>query len=790
MELPSVRLLARQKLATRSLWLGLVFVLAATAGCKSLRDLRIAPLPEKAAMTKPLAAADSAPSAGAGAPLLADDGWILPRVQPEDSSAAALRWRHARLDAALASPPEERPDFAAALASDQPVVAANAAIMLARLGSGEGSEVLVRTIRSRQVQPRLRLVAAEALGLVQQPSPAAELRKLLDEHNASPGQSNARLDPDMQAELLRAFARHQQPADDPRFSLALDSPAPQVRTAALDVWGRGRPHTLPVAAVALRQDQSPLVRSAALRAIVAQQHPHAHEYLSMALRDSDIDVRLTAAAALGQLGTQDARITLEGLLKDDSERVRAAAMLALARMGSNTMLPVAIDDKAWRVRAAAAASLAALGPNKQTLSAARALLADSNLQVQKQLIDSLKAWPLTAAGPLLLQAIDEAPFVTRQAAAAQLAARWPPAAEFRADAPPERLAAMRAELHERWNREFGNVDRATLAAAYQSRKSEVGSRNGEREDVERWLKALETPSAPLAESRGAVSGLSAMGPELLVALDSLAERGRTIPEAVYHEVLPKVDPIFDALNRLDDPDASERRRAAGQLAESSAPAGMHPVAMRRLTQQVTAEPDPLVWSRVLQAIANDASPEAGRLALAGLTHPSAEVRRRACMHLGEHYDPRYASPLLKALSDGDASVAQAAVRALAEAGSLDDTRPVASLLTSPDKPLRVQAAVTLARLGAADGPAALERLAFDPDLNIRREAAEAMGSLADPQFTATLIRLLDERADISRAALHSLQQVAGADAPTGITPLNPSEQVVAWKKWWKVKSEE
>lgn len=773
----------------------LLLGMLALAGCHSLRNLRGAlPVAESTASDQSPSTAKaghSPASSAADQPLLTDDGWIRPRNQPETTAAAdSPRWRHAKLDAVIAGPPDSRPDFSAALASEQPVIAANAAIALSRLGSGAGVDVLVRTVRSRELQPRLRHAAAEALGLIRQPSPAIVLRELLDEHNASPGQASATLDPEMQAELLRAYARHQEPADDPRFTQALDSPAPQVRAAALDAWRRARPHTLPAAAIALRQDQNALVRSAALRAIAVQGHPLAHEYLSRALRDSDVDVRLTAAAALGELGSQDARITLEELFHDDSERVRAAALLALARMGSSALVPAALDDKAWRVRAAAAQALAAVGPNRQTLTVARALLADSNLEVQKQLIESLGAWPLAHSGPLLLQAIDEAPFVTRQAAAAQLAARWTGAENFRVDAPPETLAVLRAELHDRWSREFGIVDRATLTAAHEESAipTTTDSISAERLDqVDRWLQVLDEPSAPLADGRAAVSGLSAMGPELLMALDRLAEdRGRAIPEAVYHEVLPKVSPIFDALDRLRAAELGERRRAAGQLAELTSSNGMHPVATRRLAELVIAEPDPLVWNRVLQAVEHAAGEDAGRLALAALGHPSAEVRRRACLHLGEHFDPRHASALLAVLSDADTNVAQAAVRALAEAGLLADTRPIAALLTSPDKMLRIAAASTLSRLGSVEGPAALERLAFDPDLNIRREAAVAMGHLADPQFIPTLLRLLDERADISRAALNSLHQAAGPDAPA---PANASvsttDQIGQWKKWWE-----
>ena len=109
-----------------------------------------------------------------------------------------------------------------------------------------------------------------------------------------------------------------------------------------------------------------------------------------------------------------------------------------------------------------------------------------------------------------------------------------------------------------------------------------------------------------------------------------------------------------------------------------------------------------------------------RVAYAGVSHPAPEVRRRACLHLAAHPDPRHAVVLLPALNDSSPSVAAAAVTALGMTGRLDDTAPLRRLMTQPDLWLRLEVATALLRL---HDPAGCRPWSGWLTLPIRRSAA-------------------------------------------------------------------
>jgi hypothetical protein len=105
----------------------------------------------------------------------------------------------------------------------------------------------------------------------------------------------------------------------------------------------------------------------------------------------------------------------------------------------------------------------------------------------------------------------------------------------------------------------------------------------------------------------------------------------------------------------------------------------------------------------------------------------------------------------------------------------------------------VEAAVALTRLGDPSGPDALERLAYSSDDAVRLQVAAAMGELARAEFLPALIRFLDDRQSIRRAALESLPRVAGRDvaeeASGGARGANGhvldfAQRIDLWKQWY------
>jgi HEAT repeat protein len=94
-------------------------------------------------------------------------------------------------------------------------------------------------------------------------------------------------------------------------------------------------------------------------------------------------------------------------------------------------------------------------------------------------------------------------------------------------------------------------------------------------------------------------------------------------------------------------------------------------------------------------------------------------------------------------------------------------------------------ATSLAQLGIESGGDALERLSHDSDATVRRLAAEAMGIAGEARFAGTLVRLLGDQLNVKRAALASLQTVAGKDIGQGDDAEPPAmgEQIRRWRQW-------
>jgi HEAT repeat protein len=732
--------------------------------------------------------ADSNPADGLT--LLGRDGWVR-AIAPAGPPAAteAFRWRYPELEDLLADPAAEPPDLRAALSDAHPTVAANAAIALARRGDGSGMDQLTAAIRNRQLKLSVRSAAAEALGRLGEPSPLGPLRELIDQYGRFGPTSHARYLPEIHAELIRGLARHVDPADESRFTHALRSPSPEVQLEALAAWGAGQAAELPIEAADLRTAQDSRVRAAALRTLARRRHPQAEEWVAAGLSDCDVAVRLAAIAGLGELGGDRSRGLLKERLHDRAELIRAEAVAALARAGDRSNVIEASDDKSWRVRMAVTEALARY-PDPAGIALARKLLDDPASSVGPQVLESIRSWPLDKAGPILLEAMDRPAYAIRKKAAEQLAARWPPAAEFAHDAPADRRQEILQRLTSEFHRQTGLVEQGTVAATEgptpgRPARSVSPQRVAE---VQQMVRRLSDPATTWPSREEATRALGALGGELIPALEQIVlEQKQPLPEVIYREVLPKSGPVFTAMDRLTSEDVAMRRRAAAELAARVPRAPLGRLATERLASLVTAEQDVLVWRSALDAVADDGTEPATRLAIAGISHPSAEVRRRACEHLAAHPDPAHARLLLPALADSSDNVAEAAVKAIGAGGRLEDTRPLEQLLGHNNQALRFQAAVVLTRLGHPSGPAALQRLAYSGDPIVRREVAIAMGELGDPVFSATLIRMLDDGHGIRRAALESLPKVVGrnvAEAAVGSSP-SITEQVDQWKRWFE-----
>ena len=432
-------------------------------------------------------------------------------------------------------------------------------------------------------------------------------------------------------------------------------------------------------------------------------------------------MRLCAIGDLGRLGGPGAADELHQFTSSKAEVVRAAAATALIRLGDEQIVSLAEADKSWHVRRTLVPLLDRSQDPRPAVLAER-LVEDSNFEVcaagnrgrRPLAAYRRRANPIEGLGQSRLSDTQIGRAATDKALAAggRIRNRSDRSATSGAD---RRFAAKMAIANGFRRKPLPRRLSPTKALASYAPTEQ------QRADVEHLLSSFEQP-ATIAERAGVLRQLISIGPVLPKILAQIAEStGRPLPDAVYHEVLPALDPTFATLERLSSDDLRERRSAADTLAgqtSAAAKAGMESslgdLALDRLCDLTIRESDPLVWSSVLAALADESRGPATQLAYAGLSHPSPEVRRLACEHLGAHPDARHGPLLSKSLTDPNPPVVEAAIRAIGRLPSFDSPRPLEAILDTPDHTLRVEAAESLATLGYSSGTAALERLAYDP----------------------------------------------------------------------------
>jgi len=483
-------------------------------------------------------------------------------------------------------------------------------------------------------------------------------------------------------------------------------------------------------------------------------------------------------------------------LSRGTEIERMAAVAALGRIGELDALVTARNDPSWRVRLEVAKSLRAF-PERKASALAAQLLNDASGEVRREVVTSLTAWPLERSGPLLIDSLENAAYRTRQAASEHLARVWPPAQAFPVGSSAKVRAEQVAELRRQWTHQFGDVDREALARSQSNAKHQQVLDSESLQAARHLLNVVAAADAPgarsAAEQREAIAGLVALGPERIAVMEHLTlDEGVRLPKVVYDEVLSQDGGVFLALAELDSDDLAERRHAATRLEHLIAAQPLPRLAVARLAELGVMETDAIVWHGMLSAVVGRRDEPAARLALAGLVHPSAEVRRRACRHLEFHADPAHEPALRAALEDPDSSVVICAIRALAQPGRATETAPLERLLAAPDRAVQFEAAAALARLESPAGHAALARLTRDVDARLRRRAAIVMGELGDPQHTAALIGLLDDpQLGVRQAALDSLSKLAAdadinvANGSTHGAALSTDDRIRRWKQWWQ-----
>jgi HEAT repeat protein len=353
---------ATPRLVALSMMLALA---AVVAGCKSnLSDPYLADDESQQRAGSAYAGQSPPATRPLDARLLADGGWYhKPPLSYARRGDDERRWHHRRLDAYLhAEAP--RSDVAESMASPDPLTATNAAIVAAHWKTNSPGEHLAAAIGSDRLPLPVRCAAAEALGMVDEPTTAPMLRALVDsmtrdEADKSPREMahSVRQSPDLHADLLRALSRHAKAGDEQWFNAGLNHSGWQVRLEAVAAWSALVDLSLPDQVVAMCDDRDPRVRAVALRTIAVRRDPRAVAALERGLDDEEFDVRVAAISGLSDIGTADAKALLGRLKDHGAEMQQAAALARQAATDLGNQVQTAAQSAQSQMRMAVAQSL-------------------------------------------------------------------------------------------------------------------------------------------------------------------------------------------------------------------------------------------------------------------------------------------------------------------------------------------------------------------------------------------------------------------------------------------------
>lgn len=720
------------------------------------------------------------------------------------------------------------------------IVRANTAIFLAHRSDAFGFETLLKTIDNESLRDSTRCAAAHALGLIEHPRAIEEIRNRVDEHlpridegtrqaNPTDEDGNAIFDengkkvaylaeggremPEILAELLYALSRHVPVVSDPRFAQAAASPLKNrlVQRAVAETWceytlsrlKRGPlpsddASSLPAAVIAMRFSPDQQTRICAMRLVGWWNPQNSLHILQQGTMDTSPQVQEAAHAALGAIGSEAALSMLKAAMGKQGELYRTHGVVGYAIAGCEDEVLKAAEDGSWRVRMEVAESLR-LFDSPEARSIAARLLEDPCPQVQVAAVESIAQWPFEKSAPMLFDAMHSASAKTRIVATTRLGEHWPGTIpgknpgeerhlvrEFPAQGLAEERRLAMEELEPLFMAQVGHGGAFDMAEAALLAQGADGQPTPEMlARVQQQLERLQ--SIDTVDQADAAAALAEMGPSLTHALEHLFfNERRPLPEAVYTTVLPKTDPLFDIVDRLTMTDVSLRRKASRELVDWSRTKRFSRLALHRISILCLHETDSLIWTYYLAAIRYDARPEALSIAYTALESTSDDLKCRACEYLESCPDTAHEPYLAAVLEDRTAPVVRAAVRAMGAMPEIQDRRPLQGLLTSTNDGIRAETAIVLALHGDAEAKRLLPALAYCPDEHIQKRVAEVMGRLGDPQYTATLIRLLDGRDFVRRAALESLPLVVGHDwgePPVGVQSTT-TRRIDQWKTWY------
>lgn len=679
------------------------------------------------------------------------------------------------------------------VADDNVEKSTSATIQLARLEPGSRDSELERIARSTSQKKTTKLAAIETLGKSPQADASDRLLRigtplletLLKNHRSS----IEPLDDDRYLAMTISMIA-ERGADLQEFDRCLSSTAPLLSCSTLLELHQKRGAT-PVSKAGLScfGHPSPLVRTKLLAWVESARDEAALGEVLKITRGDLNEAYFPAIQTLGAFSTPVSTSRLEELSRDQSPRVRGAALAALIRRDTPTAINAALAETGWQVKKGLAEFIVE-PTSEQQWNYLHALLLDPAPAVQQTLLKTVAKWSVEAITKASLIGMQSPmPFVREGHWETLTRARNIDREQF---LPFEHSAS--AEMRESQIAKIREALGVKEIAEQKSTNTSSISLETNRLLIATWQ------ACPEAQRKLVELKLLAIGCELTKVLDSLSpEEIRALPSSFWVNVAAVADPQFAMAAFLRSPDVDERRKAVGKLAEqynSVAP----PVSLLSWLDQLLApEDDPTVWRRAL-LVAKKAKDEpsrsaAARIALTALRSETLDVRVTACNILEK--SPRNADhvaaiePLLASESQLERI---AAIRAIGRQRELSASaqEKLTSLLTVGAAETRIEAALALARAGNRLGITTLTNAAVQGAESERRLALEKLGETETPGYIPLLIGVLDSGPTLRQAALASLEKLAPEEVISAAEKpfMSSTEAASRWKAWHAARQPE
>lgn len=662
-------------------------------------------------------------------------GW---RMDLTGSSDLAWRWRHHLVetlqeDLRKASVRRRRAllqlseSLLVAKDEDSRAASANAIIALAREEDEDAMGRLKNIVANKEMPTSVRCAALETVALANGKTMIDSLQRYIVSACLDTSEKRPHADDALAAEALRSLAIYRSVDEDPLFATALSHPAKSVQLAALEAWetSTGRLPP-PVEILDLLDNRQQQVRESALRVLSIRPIPGSYARIQRMMMDPHYQVQQAAVLAMVSVNRPQALSDLKTRIEQGgSELVRASIATAFAHHGCFDQAYEMFGDSSWRVRKAVAEATQ-WDPRPIAERIASELILDRSAQVQEAAVAAVSVWHIERAGPILLIALESNVFAIRKTASEVLMKKW------------------------------GTHETTTEIVYFPE-----ASRSQRNEMIERLEQSFfaQFGSPTRQESDGPVA--------------------------------------FDldlAIEQLQRSDSADRVAALKQVAASIQRDILTMAQAKKILVTLEQWRAPVTWSLIIKAM--DAE-DVGRFVilqtvLNGDHGPSLQA---CCQHLTDHplIDDTEAAEfvvqqLIRLTRRSDHVTAAKALLALASTGDRRHVPWLATFLSVGNRRLRISAAVALVQLNDDRGTFALERLVREPNAQVRRALLDTLRQLKDPKFAYLIVRMLDDRIEVGRMALQTLDDwveqgilPVGSYPPTILHNASFVEQRAAWQ---------